>query len=282
MLTTDKLCKTLKRSFIFICTIVVTISIIAVSNVFGAYGQIDMRSPVSSPVNAGYLYGEKLTSSSTYGHMGLDFASSIGTSVYATYAGKVIKKKDLGNSSYGKYIVIESIHPVYTSTKFYHYYCHLSEFSTSISEGQTISAGTYLGKTGQSGNVTGPHLHYEIRMGADDWYAQRNPEGLLARSSSDGYGAIRGKLYTANGNWARYKRISGATKGTDINYGASYSYYVMANGNPFPDETAYGINYYIARIRTGNITLSYDNDKRTQNITVYSNTDSAATDVYLP
>jgi len=259
-------------AFIFFCA---TIS-------FGAYGGIDMSSPVSSPVNAGYLYGEKLTSGSTYGHMGLDFAASTGTNVYSTYYGKVVKKADLGGSSYGKYIVIESTHPQYPSTKFYHYYCHLSSQSSSISVGSYYAAGTYLGQSGSSGNATGPHLHYEIRMGADNWYYQRNPEGLLARSNSNGYGALHGKVLTSSGAYARYKRISGATKGTDVNYGASYSYFVMADGNPFPDEAAYGINYYISRINTGNITLSYDNGARTKNVTVYSNTDSRVSDVTLP
>lgn len=259
------------------------IFIIACASVsFSAYGGIDMSSPVSSPVNAGYLYGEKLSSSSTYGHMGLDFASPSGTSVYSTYAGKVITKADLGNSSYGKYYVIESTHPQYSTVKFYHLYCHMSSQSSSITVGTTYPAGTYLGLSGASGNVTGPHLHYEIRMGANSWYSQRNPEGLLARSNSNNYGALNGRVLTSSGSYARNKRISGATKGTDINYGASYSYYVMADGNPFPDESAYNVNYYIARINTGNITLNYDNGARTRSVTVSSNTDSFISDVTLP
>lgn len=259
-------------------SIIITCSTIS----FGAYGNINMTSPVSSPVNAGYLYGEKLTTSSSYGHMGIDFAAASGTSVYSTYAGTVITKTDLGGSSYGKYIVIESTHPQYPTTKFYHYYCHLSSQASSISVGTIYPQGTYLGLTGSSGNATGPHLHYEIRMGANNWYSQRNPEGLLSRSNSDGYGALRGKLLTSSSQFARYMRISGASKGTDTNYGASYSYFVMADGNPFPDETAYGINYYISRIITGNISLSYNNGARTKSVTVNANTDSVVSDVTLP
>jgi len=257
------------------------IIIFSYTSVYGAYGQIDMPSPVSSPVNAGYLYGEKLSSSSTSGHMGLDFAASTGTPVYATYGGKVYRKRDLGNSSYGKYYVIESTHPLYPGTKFYHIYAHLSYQNPNISEGSNITQGTYLGDTGSSGNATGPHLHYEIRMGSYDYYAQRNPEGLLSRSTSNGYGALRGRVNLSNNNWARAIRISGASK-PDVNYGASYSYFVMDNSNPFPDESAYGINYYIARAYTGNIMLNYNNGARTLNATVSSNTDTLLSTVTLP
>jgi len=105
---------------------------------------------------------------------------------------------------------------------------------------------------------------------------------LLERSASDGYGALRGKVLTSSGAYARYTRISGATKGTDINYGASYSYYVMEDGAPFPDEVVYGINYYIARINTGNITLNFNNGAITKGVTVSNNTDSTVSDTTLP
>ncbi|ACL21824.1 Peptidase M23 [Desulfitobacterium hafniense DCB-2] len=248
---------------------------------FAGY-DLGLPSPVSSPVNAGYLYGEKLNSSSTYGHMGMDFAAPIGTSIYSTYVGKVITKGDLGGASYGKYIVIESTHPYYTNTKFYHYYCHMSELSSSIQVNTTYPAGTYLGLSGQTGNASGPHLHYEIRMGANNWYAQRNPEGFLGRSSKDNYAALRGKVLTSSGSYARAIRISGATKGTDVNYGASYSYYVMENGSAFPDESAYGLNYYITRINPGSITLNYNNGARTSTVSASSNTDTLVPSVSLP
>lgn len=119
-------------------------------------------------------------------------------------------------------------------------------------------------------------------MGSNSWYNQRNPEGLLKRSAADGYGAVRGKVLTSSNAWARGIRISGAPKGTDINYGASYSYYLMENGNAFPDEAAYGINYYIARARTVTVTLSYNNGARTQTVNILANTDIGANAVNLP
>ncbi len=251
------------------------------SPALAVYGGINLATPVSAPVNAGYLYAEKLTSSSTYGHHGIDFSAASGSNVYAAYTGRVVTKADLGGSSYGKYIIIESDHPDYTGVKFYHLYAHLSDYSQ-VSLNQEVNKGNQIAKSGSSGGVTGPHLHFEIRMGSNSWYSQRNPEGILSRSTSDGYGGVLGEVRTSGGSWARYKRISGATKGTDVNYGASYSYFVMANGNAFPDETAYGINYYIARSNTGNVTLSYDYGARTQNATIYANTDYKVNTINLP
>lgn len=252
------------------------------SPAMAVYGGINLVTPVSAPVNAGYLYAEKLTSSSTYGHHGLDFAAASGSNVYAAYTGKVVTKANLGDDSYGKYIIIESDHPNYAGVKFYHLYAHLSDYSDCPAVNQTVNQGNKIAESGSSGGATGPHLHFEIRMGTNSWYSQRNPEGLLSRSTSDDFGGILGEVRTSGGSWARYKRISGATKGTDINYGASYSYFVMANGNPFPDEASYGINYYIARATTGNKTLSYDYGARTQNVTIYANTDYKVNTIYLP
>lgn len=246
----------------------------------GAYGGIDMPSPVSSPVNAGYLYAEVDSSINSYGHMGLDFAAPSSTSVYATFGGKVVTKADLGNTSYGKYLIIESTHPLYPTTKFYHLYAHLSDYSQ-VTLNQTVTKGQLIAKSGNSGGV-GAHLHYETRMGSNSWYSQRNPEGLLKRSTSDGYGAVRGKVLTSTGAWARKIRVAGATKGTDTNYGASYSYHLMANNSAFPDEAAYGINYYIARVRTGTVTLNYNYSARTQSVSIPANGEVLASNVTLP
>ena len=44
-------------------------------------------------------------------------------------------------------------------------YSHLSRFSDTISEGQTITSGTIVGKVGNTGKSTGPHLHFEVQSG---------------------------------------------------------------------------------------------------------------------
>ncbi|MNI34412.1 Murein DD-endopeptidase MepM [compost metagenome] len=85
-------------------------------------------------------------------HAGIDIAGKIGDPVYAAGAGKVITTDK--DSSHGKYIVVE--HPGGLQT----WYLHLS--SIDVSTGDTVTKGESIGKLGNTGRSTGPHLHFEI------------------------------------------------------------------------------------------------------------------------
>lgn len=94
-------------------------------------------------------------------HSAVDFGTSVGTQVYASASGKVIVAKSGGyNGGYGNYIVIQHDNGMQTI------YAHLSVVS--VSAGTTVSGGDPIGKTGNSGNSTGPHLHFEI-LGTKNW-----------------------------------------------------------------------------------------------------------------
>jgi hypothetical protein len=86
-------------------------------------------------------------------HTGDDYACPTGTVVRATRAGRVDIVTYAG--SFGRYVRVNHGSGI-TS-----YYCHLSR--TSVRVGQRVSAGTVLGRSGATGNVTGPHVHYEER-----------------------------------------------------------------------------------------------------------------------
>ena len=96
-------------------------------------------------------------------HTGVDFACSSGTSVMASKAGTVVISTALRNSSgnyrsYGEYIVIS--HGDGTSTL----YAHMLSGSRTVSEGTYVSQGQVIGQVGSTGNSTGPHLHFEVRV----------------------------------------------------------------------------------------------------------------------
>jgi murein DD-endopeptidase MepM/ murein hydrolase activator NlpD len=78
-----------------------------------------------------------------------------GKDVLSSAPGKVATVRDLGNTSYGKYIVIDHGSGITTL------YAHLSAFHVSV--GQQVSTGTRIANVGSTGNSTGPHLHYEQR-----------------------------------------------------------------------------------------------------------------------
>ncbi|GHE48467.1 M23 family metallopeptidase [Streptomyces capitiformicae] len=86
-------------------------------------------------------------------HTGVDFAAPTGTSLKAVGAGTVVSAGWGG--AYGNQVVIK------LADGYYAQYAHLS--SISVSAGQSVSGGQEIGLSGATGNVTGPHLHFEIR-----------------------------------------------------------------------------------------------------------------------
>ena len=86
-------------------------------------------------------------------HTGVDFPVSTGTQVYSVGNGQVF---DTGYSSaYGNFVEI------YHGNNIYSFYAHGSKVQVSV--GQKVSKGDPIMLSGRTGNVTGPHLHFEIR-----------------------------------------------------------------------------------------------------------------------
>jgi murein DD-endopeptidase MepM/ murein hydrolase activator NlpD len=96
-------------------------------------------------------------------HKGVDYAAPMGTPVRATGNAKVTfagKQNGYGN-------VIELRHQGAFSTL----YAHLSRLAPQVRAGARVAQGEVIGYVGQTGWATGPHLHYEFRVGGE----QRNP-----------------------------------------------------------------------------------------------------------
>ncbi|KHF45274.1 peptidoglycan-binding protein [Saccharomonospora viridis] len=92
-------------------------------------------------------------------HTGQDVTNSSGTAVYAAAAGTVIRRQWGGGLPYrtGNGIVISHGGGLYT------YYGHLNAYRVSLNA--KVSAGQRIGDMGTTGNVTGPHLHFETHSG---------------------------------------------------------------------------------------------------------------------
>jgi secretion/DNA translocation related TadE-like protein len=87
-------------------------------------------------------------------HSGLDFAAEAGTPVLAAAAGRVLAAGAAGR--YGNLVVVD--HGGIIT-----YYAHLSEVD--VTPGQIVGTGRRVGAVGSTGNATGPHLHFEVRIG---------------------------------------------------------------------------------------------------------------------
>ena len=102
-------------------------------------------------------------------HNGVDFGAAAGTWVEAIHRGKVIfagpSKSRLKNGKVGGFgwhvMILHKIHGEYVISV----YCHMQEGSLTVKKGDTVNAGTPVGKTGSTGDSTGPHLHFEIVIG---------------------------------------------------------------------------------------------------------------------
>ncbi len=87
-------------------------------------------------------------------HTGVDIAAPTGTRVGATRSGRVIATGS--DPSYGRYVDVRHLFGWVTR------YAHLSRVN--VREGRFVLRGAKVGEVGETGRVTGPHLHFELRI----------------------------------------------------------------------------------------------------------------------
>jgi len=105
--------------------------------------------PLSGPVTSGFgmRWGRM--------HQGIDVGVGTGTPIASSAAGAVIYAGELGG--YGNFVLVDHGNGIVTA------YAHQSTIAVSLN--QRVSNGQIVGYSGNTGNSTGPHLHYEVRVG---------------------------------------------------------------------------------------------------------------------
>lgn len=106
--------------------------------------------PLQSYVYVSSEYGPRWGST----HTGIDFAARAGTHIYSWRDGKVTFAGWSGG--YGNFIIVDHGNGIVTR------YAHCSKIA--VSQGQTVSQGQIIGYVGTTGNSTGNHLHFEIKV----------------------------------------------------------------------------------------------------------------------
>lgn len=114
----------------------------------------DYTSPLAGAA-IGTAYGVSGSSWSSGYHTGVDFPVSVGTGVRSVADGEVVSAGWAG--AYGYEVVIRHRDGRYSQ------YAHLSAIT--VSAGRPVNAGQRVGRSGSTGNSTGPHLHFEVRTG---------------------------------------------------------------------------------------------------------------------
>jgi len=90
-------------------------------------------------------------------HTGVDYKCATGTDICAAYDGKVLEVGRVSwGPSYGTAIVVDH------GNGFRAIYAHLSKVL--VKKGQRIKTGQHIGEAGSTGNSSGPHLHFEVRV----------------------------------------------------------------------------------------------------------------------
>jgi murein DD-endopeptidase MepM/ murein hydrolase activator NlpD len=116
-----------------------------------------LRSPLEfSRVSSGFAMRFHPILQQWRAHKGVDYAAPIGTYVKATADGVVESVGRQGG--YGNYILLKHQGGFSTS------YAHLSSFARGLRRGARVRQGDVIGRVGQTGWATGPHLHYEFRV----------------------------------------------------------------------------------------------------------------------
>ncbi len=116
--------------------------------------------PVGVPVSAAYGSSSYLAEFSS-AHSGVDLTPGEGAEVHAVAAGTVRIATESGGD-YGVTVLIDHvIDGQVVSTR----YGHMQYGSLQVSQGEKVTAGQVIGKVGQTGKATGPHLHLEVLLG---------------------------------------------------------------------------------------------------------------------
>jgi murein DD-endopeptidase MepM/ murein hydrolase activator NlpD len=129
-------------------------------------------------------------------HTGVDIDVDKGTPVLAAGSGKVVwagyglyRGMEDPTDPYGLAVAIHHDFG-YQGQSLFTVYGHLEQVDVEV--GQHVDAGEQLGLSGDTGHVTGPHLHFEVRLGSDGFFTTRNPELWLV--PPQGWGVLAGRI----------------------------------------------------------------------------------------
>lgn len=158
--------------------------------------------------NSGYAAGH---------HTGVDFGVPVGTPVHAAAAGTVVNAGPGGD--YGNYVVIDHHCGLWTL------YGHNSRLTVQV--GTQVSQGALIAYSGNTGNTTGPHCHFEVRKGANRYGMDVNPMPYLGGGVSVGTTNTPGAATSGGGS-----PTTGSAGSTNLGSGASYTSTTTSGGSP--------------------------------------------------
>jgi murein DD-endopeptidase MepM/ murein hydrolase activator NlpD len=196
-------------------------------------------------------------------HTGVDIPDDIGTPILAAGSGTVVwagwglftEAPNNTDDPYGQAVAIKHDFG-YLGQQLYTVYAHME--AVNVSKGQWVEAGQVIGYVGDTGATTGPHLHFEVRLGENTFHHTYNPE--LWMSPPQGWGVLVGRLMDENGDPLRWYNVEirpepqGKPRRTVRTYGGG-----ATNPDPYYNE-----NMVLSDLPAGiyKVSLEYDDEEQ--------------------
>lgn len=188
-------------------------------------------------------------------HHGIDIPNPVGEAVRAAGNGTVVWSADgrqddvpmfQNSPSYGNVIMIQHDFG-YRGKPVFTLYAHLS--ASLVQVGQYVEAGQVIGQVGDSGRVTGPHLHFEVRMGEDRYRTTYNP--VLWTVPYVGTGVIAGRVLDSFGTWIQDAGITVRNRSNGLTQATTTTYIQTGLGFDVNPDPIWQENFAISDIPTG-------------------------------
>ncbi len=194
-------------------------------------------------------------------HTGIDIPAPKGTPVLAAGSGKVVWSgyglylvSDIYRDPYGIAVAIQHDFG-YKGQALYTVYGHLDE--TYVWRSQRVEAGEVIGKVGETGKVSGPHLHFEVRLGDNMFTRTENPE--LWISPPQGWGILVGRVTDTDGDLMLRAKVDLQNEDTRQLFSVMTYAEGAVNSDPYYRE-----NVVLGDLPAGNYSIWIDTENTTR------------------
>ncbi len=201
-------------------------------------------------------------------HTGIDIPAPKGTPILAAADGLIVwagyglyRGVNSPDDPYGQAITIRHNFG-FDGQRLYTVYAHMDEILAK--EGQAVKTGDVIGKVGATGLVTGPHLHFEVRIERNSYFTTLNPELWL--SPPQGWGVLAGKVMNTNASLLTRQDVTVRNKESGQKWVVATYGDRPINSDPYYDE-----NLVLSDLPAGKyeITIDYLEDRFTQDIEIH-------------
>jgi murein DD-endopeptidase MepM/ murein hydrolase activator NlpD len=196
-------------------------------------------------------------------HTGIDIDAQEKTPIMAASPGTIVwvgwglftETPGYDKDPYGIAVVIRHDFG-YNDQKLYTVYAHMNRALATV--GQHVETGDIIGLVGATGATTGPHVHFEVRLGENSFHHTLNPELWIV--PPQGWGVLAGRIMDTKGNPISHKEIDLISEKTQKLYVVK----TYGSGGAINPDPYYHENFVLGDLPAGiyKIQISYEPDKK--------------------